>query len=416
MRKTLQMLATFAACILGACGGGDGGSSGPTANSRATPMLAGGANQTCSLAANGTVQCWGINSVGQLGNGTTTSSTTPAPVSGISTAVRIAAGHDHSCAVLGSGAVQCWGNNFSGQLGNGTNASSAEPVTVSGISQATWVAVAMFHSCAVISNGTVQCWGRNFEGELGNGNNLDSNIPVTVTGIGSATMVASDFSHNCALLREGTVQCWGYGFMGQLGNGARNVTNTTPVTVSGISNATAIAVGGYHTCALLSDQTVRCWGSNENGQLGIGMSSIETPNSSIPVPVNGVSSAIALSSGNNYSCALISDGTLKCWGLIIDGGKIFVFREFSNAPVSISGIANASAVSVARGGVCVLINDGTVQCWGMRPLGDGTMNDSHTPVTVSGINGEGVLNLGTNPNADSSKILSWQSKPITALN
>jgi alpha-tubulin suppressor-like RCC1 family protein len=384
----LRILAMLTVSILSACGG-DGGSS------RVTPMLAGGANQTCSLAANGTVQCWGINNLGQLGNGMMTGSTTPVPVSGISTAIHIAAGNDHSCAVLGSGAVQCWGNNISGQLGNGTNANSAVPVTVSGISQATWVAAGSFHSCAVIANGTVQCWGGNFESELGNGNNINSNIPVTVNGISSAKAVASDANHSCALLRDGSVQCWGYGFFGQLGNGSNAVNNATPVTVSGISNATAIAVGGIHTCALLSDQSVQCWGDNQSGQLGIGISS--SVGTATPVAVNGVSSAIALSSSASYTCALISDGTLKCWGTIIGTiGKVLVFREFSNTPVSIAGVANVSAVSVALGGVCVLINDGTVQCWGMHPLGDGTINDSYTPVTVRGIDGQGTLILATN--------------------
>lgn len=374
----------------------------------ATPMLAGGANESCALMVNGTVQCWGGNNIGQLGNGTTTlNSTTPVAVSGIVNAIQIATGNDHSCAALASGAVQCWGSNVSGELGNGTNSNSALPVTVLGISQATWVAVGSYHSCAVLSNGTVQCWGRNLEGELGNGTTIDSNIPVTVEGISNAKTVVSDSTHSCALLRDGKIQCWGYGFFGQLGNGTNNVINPMPVTVSGITNATAIAVGGNHSCALLSDQTVLCWG---HGQLNIAQTSDGTNqnDTAIPVAINGLTSVIALSiGGGTYNCALINDGTLKCWGSIISGGKTPSFILSTPTPTNIPSIANAVAVSVALYGACTLINDGTVQCWGAHPLGDGTNNDSSTPVTVSGSNGQGTLNLGRNPNVDANQLFSW---------
>lgn len=373
----------------------------------ATPMLAGGASQTCALAENGTVQCWGYNSTGRLGNGTTTDSTSPVAVTGITTAVQIAAGNDHSCAVLANGTVQCWGNNLSGELGNGTNSNSAEPVTVQGISQATWVATGRFHSCAALVSGTVQCWGRNYEGELGNGTIIDSNVPVTVKGISNAKTVVSDNYHSCALLRDGQIQCWGYGFFGQLGNGSNNVVTPTPVTVSGITNATAIAVGGNHSCALLSDQTLSCWG---NGQLNIAQPSVGTNqnDTATPVAVNGLTSVIALSiGGGTYNCALISDGSLKCWGSIIGGGKVISFRLSTPTPTSIPGIANAAAVSVSLAGACALIDDGTVQCWGVNPLGDGTVNDSQTPVTVSGSNDQGTLNLGRNPNGNADKLFSW---------
>lgn len=372
----------------------------------AKPMLAGGGGQTCALAVSGTVYCWGINGSGELGNGTSLDSMTPTAVSGITNAVQVAAGNDHSCAVLASGAVQCWGNNFSGALGNGTNSNSALPVAVIGISQATSVATGMYHSCATLSNGTVQCWGRNYEGELGNGTIIDSNIPVTVKGVSNAKLVATDANHSCALLRDGKIQCWGYGAYGQLGNGSNNVTNATAVSVSGITNATSVVVGGNRSCALLSDQTVSCWG---NGQLNVTLPSVGSNqnDTAIPVAVNGLSSVTALSSSASYNCALISDGTLKCWGYIISGGKSPSFGLSTPIPTSITGIANAVGVSVSIGGACALNNDGTVQCWGVHPLGDGTNNDSRIPVMVNGDNAQGILNLGRNPNADVDKLFSW---------
>jgi len=155
---------------------------------------AGGAH-TCAVLSGGSVRCWGHNSFGQLGNGMTTNaySTIPVAVSGISTATAIAAGNAHTCAVLSGGSVQCWGYNYSGQLGNGTNTASNIPVAVSGISTATAIAVGNYHTCAVLSGGSVQCWGSNGYGQLGNGmtTNTDSNIPVAVSGISTALGVAT---------------------------------------------------------------------------------------------------------------------------------------------------------------------------------------------------------------------------------
>lgn len=377
-------------------------------------MLAGGASQTCALAESGTVQCWGNNGSGQLGNGTTTTSTSPVAVSGITDAVQIAAGREHSCAVLTGGTVQCWGRNISGELGNGTNSNSALPVSVLGISQAVSVTTGSYHSCAALSNGTVQCWGNNYDGELGNGTIINSKTPVTVKDISNAKTVVSGNFHSCALLRNGQIQCWGYGVFGQLGNGSNNMTNPTPVTVSGITNATAIAAGSNHNCALLSDQTVRCWGI---GQLNIAQPSDGTNqnDTAVPVTVNGLTSVIALSiSGGSYDCALISDGSVKCWGSIISGWKIPSFRLFTLTPTSIPGIANAVAVSTSFAGACALSNEGKVQCWGVRPLGDGTSNDSLTPVMVIGSNGQGSLNLGSNPNADADNLFSWAEQNFGA--
>jgi alpha-tubulin suppressor-like RCC1 family protein len=243
--------------------------------------------QNCALLAPGTVQCWGINSAGVLGSPTSVSrSTVPLGVSGVSHAATIATGGAVSCAALTDGTVKCWGDNHYGTLGNGsTVAFSAEPVTVNGINDAVMVATGGSHSCVIHAGGTVACWGSNRWNQLGDGTGAEgvsSPNPVGVEGIADATTLAAGGVHTCALLRGGTLKCWGYGFHGQLGDGT-NSYRSGPVTVSGLANVIAVAAGAGHTCAVLRGGAVRCWGSNENGQLGDGT----TTESSVPVTVVG---------------------------------------------------------------------------------------------------------------------------------
>ena len=349
---------------------------------------------SCALLSDGTVKCWGNNANGQLGDGTTTNSSTPVTVSGITTATAIAAGNlEHTCALLADGTVQCWGDNSQGQLGDGSTVSSTVPVSVSGITTATTIAGGgAFHTCALLADGQVQCWGGNDFGQLGDGTTTDAHMPVIVSGISNATSIALGTYHSCAQLGDNEVRCWGQNSYGQLGNGITSLS-VTPLTVSGITTA-AVAVGSFHICALPGDGSVKCWGSNYYGQLGDGSQT----NSSSPVTVSGITTATALAAGDGYSCALLADGTIKCWGENIGGELGNGTTTDSTTPVTVSGITTATAIATGYEHACAVLASGQVQCWGDNAygrLGNGTRTRSLTPVTVSEINTATAITAGS---------------------
>jgi alpha-tubulin suppressor-like RCC1 family protein len=347
-----------------------------------------GSKVSCALVSSGAVYCWGENYFDEMGNGSSQKQfTTPVAVPGITNAIEIAAGGAHVCALLADGSSKCWGDNQFGELGIGYTSKDSTPVQVSGIANAIAITAGDADTCALLSGGTIDCWGANIYGELGNGTTTNSSTPVPVSGITNAIAVTAGYASTCATLSSGGVDCWGYNGYGELGNGT-TTNSSTPVSVSGITTASAAAVpavGAFHACAPLSSGGVDCWGYNEQGQLGNGTTSRDRLT---PVAVGGITNATTVAAGYFHTCASLSTGGARCWGENPFGELGNGTTTNSSTPVAVSGITTATGVAGGEAHSCTRLIGGGVDCWGDNidgQLGNGTTTSSLTPVTVTGL-------------------------------
>jgi len=331
-----------------------------------------GPRHGCALASNGTVWCWGADDAGQLGDYGARAAYAPRPVAGVEFARALAVGGDFACVILPTTGVRCWGKSDRGQGGHGPARPFIAPSCVNRLDGAllgaTSLALGGAHACAALDDGTVNCWGAGDAGQLGDGATADREWPVPVLGVAGARAVAAGGRHTCALLEDTTVRCWGAGDDGQLGDGAA-ATSLTPVVVTSpegtapLTGVTALAAGETFTCALLWDASVLCWGDNSDCQLG---RAAATPRAPRPVlaPVRNVSS---LAAGAGHACAVLGSGTAVCWGRN-DFGQAGAPAGVCRAePVELP-LAHVSSVGAGRTHACVIDEVG-LWCWGDASLG-----------------------------------------------
>ncbi len=378
-----------------------------------------GPTSACSLSQSGVVACWGDNTYGQLGDGSTTDSTRPIPITtagtplATKTVAHVYVGNGRACALTTDGALACWGQNTYGQLGTGGTSNSSLPkAAVGALVGATVVDVAIGngHSCAVTSAGAAVCWGGNGNGQVGNGTFTTATTPTAVTAAGTPmegqniVQVTAGGAHTCAISNDGVAYCWGFG--GKLGNGgAANDNQTKPVAVTTTGTPLAgkflaeIRAGESHTCARATDGTLACWGTGTSGQLGSGTYDVFT-SALVPVAVKTTANALTgktatqLTAGDSHTCVRTSDGTAACWGAdsrsqLGDRGTTSVGSAVAVDPSGTN--LGASIAKVAAGGssTCAISGTGALGCWGFNhtgQLGRGTEGQSKVPAAaVSGV-------------------------------
>jgi alpha-tubulin suppressor-like RCC1 family protein len=313
------------------------------------------------------------------------------PVTG---ATSVSAGGTLTCILLGGGSVKCWGYNFDGELGNSTMVNSSTPVSIGGINGAIAVNSGYKHTCVVFPGGTVSCWGYNQTGALGNGTTANNSVPTTVSGLSGVVASSSGAAHTCAVLTGGELYCWGDNEVGELGTGSYTHRGepfgiSNPVRVDAGSKIVGVSAGFVDTCALISDGSIDCWGYNRDGQVGDGTVNRVRPYASpSPSRVAGITNAVSISAGYFHTCALIAGGTVKCWGHITASDFAPTPLLESAIPEQVPSITNAISISTGGFHTCALLAGGSVKCWGadqFGQLGDGKLQDSAKPVTVLGI-------------------------------
>lgn len=383
---------------------------------RSVAKVTNNANRTCATLETGGVMCWGYALYGRLGLGNWDSQSSPRPVSLFNGtdahAIALDMGQDGGCAIDTSGALSCWGTNDNGVLGTGQNQTALEftdtPMAVSGIdgisATATHISRGYSSACAVLSTGAVQCWGYNDYGMLGQDPNISKTAsPTNVHGLDGttkATAVAIGYSHACALMETGAVKCWGENYDGQLGIDSTVTTESyQPVDVTSLDGVTAratqIDVGEYNSCALLDTGAVKCWGSNSDGRLGVGddqVYQLDTP--TVVAGIDGSSDASrakSLSLEWNHGCAVMKNGSVRCWGANGSGQLGDGLTENAYTPVEVQGLPSVTEVSVGSDFTCARLSNSGAKCWGSNSdgtLGRGNQLDSATPATVIGFNGD----------------------------
>ncbi|MFE2917355.1 RCC1 domain-containing protein [Kitasatospora indigofera] len=351
------------------------------------------------------LRAWGLNTSGQLGDGTKTQRLTPTSVVGLSGAElnAVAAGgtggstgSGFGLALLANGTVEAWGKNDKGQLGNGAVSTTDEwavPGLVAGLGGVEAIAAGGSHALALLKDGTVKAWGLNDKGQLGDGTIVNATLPVTVAGLEDVKAVTAGDTFSMALLKDGTVKAWGNNDKGQLGTtpkpasstaavpAATPATRTTAVAVPELTTVKGITAGASHSLALLADGTVMAWGLNDKGQLG----DDTVVNKPYPVPVLELRNVIELAAGTSHSIALLQDRTLRGWGLNDKGQVGDGTLTQRNTSVPVPGVSGVVGIAAGAAHNLAVLSDGTVQAWGLNDkgqLGDGTLIQRPTPVQV----------------------------------
>jgi alpha-tubulin suppressor-like RCC1 family protein len=368
-------------------GGGCAGCTGHCVDSTCNEpvYIAGGYQHTCAVLKDGSAWCWGLNVVGELGDGTTAPETKPTQIALPGSAVQIGAKgvfvaapsfyEAHTCAVLADHSLWCWGSNDSGELGTGNTTASLSPVKAN-LANVKQVAVGGAHTCAVTLNDDLYCWGANSSGEVGDGMpGADVWSPTKI--LSSVSQVAAGSSHSCAVTLAGSLLCWGSDSHAQLGNNSMTSPQSPFTVFPAGMGALQVACGKGHTCARVAG-TLFCWGDNGAGQLGLG----DKLPRLVPQAVNVT--GVSLVSAGDFCTGAIGSGSLFMWGENGDG-ELGDGTPTSMSTPEATGLNNLSMMGHGEKHSCALTTAGQMLCWGSNAfgqLGDGTVKTKLVPTPV----------------------------------
>lgn len=332
----------------------------------------------------------------------------------------VALGGGFSCGRLDDGKVRCFGSPEAGKLG------SSGARRVNGLSGVRQVAAGAMHTCALLSDATVSCWGSNATLQLGDDTKDARGYPAPVPKLEKATRIAAGQLFSCALLETGTVSCWGSNEFGQLGLGSATkpknaviaspsgtAAQDRPTEVSGLSGVMTLALGRDHACALHTNGTVSCWGSDSFQELGRGYppavpirpSMVIHPQPPPPKPkgtlptVKGLKDVVEIAAGADHACARHTDGTVSCWGHNHHGQLGDGTTKDPKGPVKVKGLSGVAGLALGGDHSCARLSDGQVQCWGAGQsgeLGDPAKTDHPEPFAVPGLTDVQALASGDN--------------------
>ena len=352
-----------------------------------------GSYHNMAIKTDGSLWVWGANDLGQLGNGTTTHSRVPIPVTAGETWSAVTGGLNHTAAIKTDGSLWDWGYYDSGTAGIPVTPNLVPVQKLSGITPETWAAVSAGdnHTVAIKTDGSLWAWGLNDRGQLGDGTTVNRSSPVVINSSETWTAVSAGYEHSLAITNDGRLFTWGTNAYGQLGD-ATNTDRTIPVQIGPMAVGVtwdSAAAGFQHSMAITSDGRLFAWGYNFYGQLGDGSSGYGSDENA-PVRIAPAETWIAVSAGNNHTAAIKADGSMWTWGNNMNGelgdgtngsssGKI--------TPVPIAAGVTWTAVSAGDYHTIAMKSDGSLWAWGRNDggrLGDGTQTDRNIPVQISG--------------------------------
>ena len=335
-----------------------------------------------------TIWSWGCGSCGKLGNNDVLDKSSPVSiVGGFTDWCQVSVGNTTTLAIKSSGALFAWGENSLGQIGDNTTISKSSPVSVvGGFTDWCQVSAGSAHNVALRTNGTAWAWGFNNSGRLGDNTTINKSSPVSVVGgFTDWCKVSAGFSHSLGIRTNGTLWGWGYNGSGRIGNNSTVAVSSPVSVVGGFTDWTQASGGTSHTVALRSNGTVWTWGSNAVGELGD--NTVVAKSSPVSV-VGGFTDWCQVSAGNSHNAGVRTNGTIWAWGFNTSGRLGDGSSVTKSSPVSVvGGFTDWCQVSTAPDHTLAVRTNGTIWAWGSNicgKLGINSAADRSSPVSVVG--------------------------------